>query len=62
MDAVWEHAVKRGDVQVLRDLLGQGMDVDARDRHGQSALMLAAHAGLSAFVCRAFVSDADVSK
>ena len=45
MDAGWEDAIKRGDVQVVRDLLGQGTDVDARDRYGQTALMLAAHAG-----------------
>jgi hypothetical protein len=45
MDAAWEDAVKRGDVRVVLDLLGRGADVDARDRHGQTALMLAAHAG-----------------
>jgi ankyrin repeat protein len=45
MDAVWEAAIKRGDVHYVRDLLDRGTDVDARDRHGQTALMLAAHAG-----------------
>ena len=45
MDTAWEDAVKRGDVQVIRDLLAQGTDIDARDRYGQTALMLAAHAG-----------------
>jgi ankyrin repeat protein len=45
MDAAWEDAIKRGDVQVVLDLLGRGTDVDARDRYGQTALMLAAHAG-----------------
>ena len=45
MDAAWEDAIKRGDVQIVRDLLGRGTDVDARDRYGQTALMLAAHAG-----------------
>jgi ankyrin repeat protein len=45
MDAGWEDAIKRGDVQDVRDLLDRGTDVDARDRHGQTALMLAAHAG-----------------
>ena len=45
MDAGWEDAIKRGDVQGVRDLLDRGTDVDARDRHGQTALMLAAHAG-----------------
>jgi ankyrin repeat protein len=45
MDADWEDAIKRGEVQHVRDLLGRSTDVDARDRHGQTALMLAAHAG-----------------
>ena len=45
MDADWENSIKRGDVQDVRDLLGRGSDVNARDRHGQTALMLAAHAG-----------------
>ena len=45
MDAAWEDAIKRGDVQTVLDLLGQGTDIDARDRYGQTALMLAAHAG-----------------
>ncbi|MHC4073344.1 MAG: ankyrin repeat domain-containing protein [Planctomycetota bacterium] len=45
MDAAWEDAIKRGDVQIVLDLLGRGTDVDARDRYGQTALMLAARAG-----------------
>jgi uncharacterized protein len=45
MDAAWEGAINRGDVQDICDLLDRGADVDARDRHGQTALMLAAHAG-----------------
>ena len=45
MDAAWEDAIKRGDVRIVRDLLGRGADVDARDRYGQTGLMLAAHAG-----------------
>lgn len=45
MNAVWERAVRRGDVQLIRELLGAGADLDARDRHGETALMLAAHRG-----------------
>jgi len=45
MDAAWEDAIKRGDVQTVLDLLGRGVDIDARDRYGQTGLMLAAHAG-----------------
>jgi hypothetical protein len=44
MDAGWEDAVKRGDIQDVRGRLDRGTDVDARDRYGQTALMLAAHA------------------
>jgi uncharacterized protein len=45
MDVVWEDAIKRGDVASVSDLLDRGIDVDARDRYGQTGLMLAAHAG-----------------
>jgi uncharacterized protein len=45
MVAAWEDAIKRGDVQIVLDLLGRGIDADACDRYGQTALMLAAHAG-----------------
>lgn len=45
MDANWEEAIARGDVQDVRHLLARGADVNARNRHGQTALMLAAHAG-----------------
>jgi hypothetical protein len=45
MDATWEDAIKRGDARVVLDLLRRGRDVNALDRHGQTALMLAAHAG-----------------
>jgi hypothetical protein len=42
MDGFWEDAVKRGYVEVVRDLLLRGIEVDARDRYGQTGLMLAA--------------------
>ncbi|HSE59163.1 MAG TPA: ankyrin repeat domain-containing protein [Nitrospiraceae bacterium] len=45
MDVFWEDAIKRGDVEVVRDLLLRGIEVDARDRYGQTGLMLAAQAG-----------------
>jgi len=45
MVAAWEDAIKRGDVQIVPDLLRRGIDADARDRYGQTAFMLAAHAG-----------------
>lgn len=45
MNPAWHDAVVRGDVEGLRALLASGGDVDARDRYGQTALMLAAHHG-----------------
>jgi ankyrin repeat protein len=45
MDATWERAVTGGDVETVRRLLRSGADVNARDRYGQTALMLAAHHG-----------------
>ena len=45
MEKGWEGAVIRGDVETVRELLRAGADINARDRHGQTALMLAAHRG-----------------
>jgi uncharacterized protein len=45
MDVCWEDAIRRGDADIVRDLLSRGIDLDARDRNGQTGLMLAAHAG-----------------
>ena len=45
MDVCWEDAVRRGDAEIVRDLLGRGVDPDARDRYGQTGVMLAAHGG-----------------
>lgn len=45
MDACWEDAVRRGDTDIVRDLLERGVDANARDRYGQTAVMLAAHDG-----------------
>ncbi len=50
MDPVFEGAIKQGDVAAVRELLRSGGDADARDRYGQTALMLAAHAGHRAVV------------
>jgi uncharacterized protein len=45
MDAAWERAVREGDVEAVRRLLRTGGNVDARDRYGQTAMMLAANHG-----------------
>jgi len=45
VDAAWEDAIRRGNIDAVRELLHSGADVDARDRYGQTGLMLAAHFG-----------------
>src|SRR5512143_1776071 len=45
MNKEWENAVRRGDIDLIRELLDRGQDINARDRHNQTALMLSAHAG-----------------
>ena len=63
MDSAWETAVTRGDVEGVREMLDAGAPVDARDRHGPTALMIAAHHGHGAIV-EALVSrgaDLDVT-
>ena len=41
----WEDAVRRGSIDQLQRLVASGADIDARDGHGQTALMLAAREG-----------------
>ncbi|OGS96397.1 MAG: hypothetical protein A3H31_02880 [Gallionellales bacterium RIFCSPLOWO2_02_FULL_57_47] len=45
MNTAWEEAIKHNDAQVVLGLLGKGADMNALDRYGQTAIMLAAHAG-----------------
>ena len=45
MDAEFERAAVTGDVPALERRLTAGADVNAKDRYGQTALMLAAHRG-----------------
>jgi ankyrin repeat protein len=45
MTPEWEDAVRRGSIEELQLLLTSGHDIDGRDAHGQTALMLAAVAG-----------------
>lgn len=45
MTRAWERAAREGDAPALRAQLAAGANVDARDRHGQTALMLAALGG-----------------
>lgn len=41
----WQDAVRQGSIDELQRLLERGSDIDARDGHGQNALMLAALKG-----------------
>jgi ankyrin repeat protein len=50
MTSEWKRAVMAGDAEAVRELLLEGIDPDARDEHGQTALMLAAHHGHAAVV------------
>lgn len=45
MKREWEDAIRRGSIDELQRLLADGGDINALDRHGQTALMLAAVAG-----------------
>jgi uncharacterized protein len=45
MTREWHDAVRRGSLNDLDRLLKSGHDIDARDGHGQTALMLAAAEG-----------------
>jgi len=45
MKREWERAARSGDAAAILQSLGAGDDPDARDRYGQTALMLASHAG-----------------
>jgi ankyrin repeat protein len=45
MDPEFERAAVAGDAAALEARLKAGADANAKDRHGQSALMLAAHRG-----------------
>lgn len=45
MTTAWRQAVRRGDGKTVRAQLAAGTDPDARDRFGQTGLMLAAYGG-----------------
>ena len=46
----WKAAARAGDVEAIERLLSSGYDIDARDDHGQTALMVAALDGRTAVV------------
>jgi ankyrin repeat protein len=46
----WRAAVRAGDLAQLSALHASGSDIDAKDEHGQTALMIAARDGLTPVV------------
>ncbi len=45
MEASWHDVIRRGDAAAVRAQLARGANANARDRYGQTGLMLAAQAG-----------------
>jgi ankyrin repeat protein len=58
----WERATHTGDAASLEAQLAAGADVDSLDRHGQSALMLAARSGHLAAVQVLIRAGADLDR
>lgn len=50
MNARWKAAIRADDVETLAALLSEGVDIDAKDEHGQTGLMIAARDGRTAVV------------
>ena len=61
MDPLLEMEVKRGDLTAIRNLLEHGVDVNGRDRYGQTALMLAARDGKQDIVHELISRGADLN-
>ncbi|HQH71537.1 MAG TPA: ankyrin repeat domain-containing protein [bacterium] len=61
MKPEWESAIRRGDVAAARALLDKGIDIDSRDRHGQTALMRAAYLGYRDMVEFLVIQGADLN-
>jgi ankyrin repeat protein len=61
VDSIWHEAIRQGDAAATCALLQHGAEVDARDRYGQTGLMLAAHAGHRDVVATLIEHGADLN-
>lgn len=60
MDKLWEKAAIEGDLATIDARIEAGGDVDAKDKYGQTALMLAAVRGHEGIVRRLIEAGADL--
>ena len=61
MDQAWEAAIKGGDISWIRERLAGGADANARDTHGQTGVMIAAHDGRIEVVEALIAAGADLN-
>ena len=61
MNKEWKDATRQADLERVRTLLSQGGDINAKDEHGQTALMNAAHAGQLELVRLLIEHDANLN-
>jgi len=61
MDQAWEAAIKRGDAAWIRERLAGGADANARDKQGQTGVMIAAHDGRIEVVDALIAAGADLN-
>lgn len=61
MTSAWKSATDAGDTARLRRLLDEGSDIDSRDEHGQTALMITARNGYVAAVRLLIERGADLN-
>jgi ankyrin repeat protein len=61
MEKRWEQAAQAGDEQAARRMIGEGVEVNAKDRYGQTTLMIAAIRGHTELVRLLVQSGAELN-